>query len=47
MVRAHAELCIVVHRSLAASRGVKDGARQVDRGEVPTYRINSDEGRPK
>ncbi|MGO9809461.1 MAG: hypothetical protein ACLP53_01445 [Isosphaeraceae bacterium] len=47
MVRAHAELCIVVHRLLAASRGVKDGARQSIAARIPTYRINSDEGRPK
>jgi hypothetical protein len=47
MVRAAAGLYIVVHRSLATSRGVKDCARQSIEAGLPTYLINSDEGRPK
>jgi len=40
MVRAGAELCIVVHSSLAVSRGVKGCARQAIVAGIPTYLID-------
>ncbi len=47
IVCAGAGLCIVVHRSLAVSRGVNDCARQAIAAGITTDLINSDEGRPK
>jgi hypothetical protein len=47
MVRAGAELCIVVHRLLAASRGVKDCAREAIAAGIPTYLIDSEEAVPR
>ncbi len=36
MIHASADLCVAVHRSLAASRGVKDCARQAIEADIPT-----------
>jgi len=47
MIRAGAELCIVVHRSLATSRGDKDCALQAIAAGIPTYLIDSEEAVPR
>ena len=44
---AGVELCLVMPRSLAASRGARDCARQAIPAGVPTRLTNSDDGRPK
>ena len=47
MIRAAADLCIVVHRSLAASQGVKDLALQAITEGIPTDLIDSDAAVPR
>jgi hypothetical protein len=47
MIHAGADLCIVVHRSLVASRGVKDCARQAIEAGIHTYLIDSEQAVPR
>jgi hypothetical protein len=47
MIRAGAGLCVVVHRSLATSQGVKDCARQAIAAGIPTYLIDSERAVPR
>ena len=44
---AGVELCLVMHRWLAASRGAGDCARQAIPTGIPTDLTNSDDGRPR
>jgi hypothetical protein len=46
MLRAGAQLCVILHRSVLDA-GTKDLARQAIEAGVPTYLIDSEEGRPK
>jgi hypothetical protein len=46
MVKLGADLCIVLHRNLAASSNTKNCAPQAIAAGVPTYLIESDEGVP-
>ncbi len=47
MIRARADLCVVVHRSLAATLGAKDRARQAIAAGIPTYLIDSEQAVPR
>jgi hypothetical protein len=46
MLRAGAQLCVIVHRSVLDA-GTRDLARQAIEVGVPTYLIDSDEGKPR
>jgi hypothetical protein len=46
MLRAGVGLCLILHRSILDAR-TKDPARQAIAAGVPTYLIDSDEGRPR
>jgi hypothetical protein len=46
MVKLGADLCIVVHRNLAASSDTKNCAAQSIVAGIPTYLIDADEGVP-
>jgi hypothetical protein len=47
MVAAGAGMCIAFHRSLAWSRGTRDGVRRAIKAGIPTYLIDSEEGKPR
>jgi hypothetical protein len=47
MIRAGADLCIVVHRFLMNSKISKDCARQAIEAGIPTYLIDSDKAGPR
>ncbi len=46
MIAAGADLCIVVHRSLATCEPTKDCARQAIAAGIPTYLIETDRAYP-
>jgi hypothetical protein len=46
MLRAGAQLCVIVHRSVLDA-GTRDLARQAIEAGVPTYLIDSEEGKPR
>src|SRR5262249_54521040 len=46
MIAAGADMCIAFHRFLARSKGTKDCARRAIAAGIPTYLIDSAEGRP-
>jgi hypothetical protein len=46
MVKAGADLCIALHRTLETSKGTKDCARQAIAAGIPTYLIENDDGLP-
>ena len=47
MAEAGADLCIALHRVLAASRGTKDCVIQAIEAGIPTYLISSEKGLPR
>jgi hypothetical protein len=47
MVRAGADLCVVVHRFLINSKVTKDCARQAIEAGIPTYLIESEKAVPR
>ena len=47
MVQAGADLCLALHRNLAASRGTKDCIRQALAAGIPTYLIEDEKGIPR
>ena len=47
MVAAEASLCIAVHRFIPRSKATKDCVLQAIAAGIPTYLIDSDEGKPK
>jgi hypothetical protein len=47
MVEAGADLCIALHRDLAASRGTKDCVRQALTAGIAVYLIEDDRAVPK
>jgi hypothetical protein len=47
MVRAGADLCVALHRSIARSLGTKDCARKALAAGIPVYLIESDSAVPR
>jgi hypothetical protein len=47
MVAAGAGLCVALHRFLRQSRGTKDCVRRAIEAKIPTYLVDSEQGRPR
>jgi hypothetical protein len=47
MVKAGADLCIALHRSIETSKGTKDCIRQALAADVPVYLIEDERAIPK
>jgi hypothetical protein len=47
MVKAGADLCVALHRSISASKGTKDCVRKALASRIPVYVIESDKAVPR
>jgi hypothetical protein len=47
MMRAGADLCVALHRSISASKGTKDCVRKALAARIPLYLIDSDKAVPR
>ncbi len=47
MVKAGADLCIALHRSIETSKGTKDCVRQALAAGIPVYLIEDDQAIPR